>query len=563
MRGEQDSSSVSGQLAPPDGALSPPTITNWSNSSTTLDDFEIVREIGRGGTAIVYEARQKSLRRRVALKQLPAAAAFDQRWHDRFRKEVRAAARLHHANIVPFYELGRDNDSHFYTMQLIDGISLAEVIKRLRQCRASVDGASRPCMNLETDPVHPAFLKLCERCRCRVACCDTTTQQSTAGAAEAGNERSDLVASPGYHRAVAELIRDAALAVDYAHDQGFLHLDLKPSNLLIDEQGKLWITDFGAARPSSGHGSSSADGLTGTLCYMSPEQALGRDEQLDCRSDVYSLGATLYELLTLERPHTEDSPYALLAQVALDHFRPARQLNKSLPRELDEILDKATKHQPDQRYATARAMADDLDKYLLVTNQPVTRPAAGPSRQRRVAVSFVVFGMLALLAALIRQWLRSDLPYPVYQWNGHFYALTNHETDWESAAAEAVPHGGHLITIGSRQEQEFVVATFLTPPDKVYWIGLTDVEKEGDWRWVSGEPIAYKNWENPGEPNNFKGRHPVTGELVDEDYGVINWHFVVEPPRQRAGTWNDLYSQFGDSSRRGYRGIMEFASDPR
>jgi hypothetical protein len=135
--------------------------------------------------------------------------------------------------------------------------------------------------------------------------------------------------------------------------------------------------------------------------------------------------------------------------------------------------------------------------------------------------------------------------------------------DWASAEAEAVVHGGHLITIGSRQEQGFVVATFLSPPDKVYWIGMTDAETEGDWHWVSGEPITFTNWENPGEPNNVKWRHPVTGEVMDEDYGVINWHYVVEPPRQRACTWNDIDSISNDDSITGYRGIMEFASDPR
>ncbi len=135
-------------------------------SSSSLDDYDIIREIGRGGTAIVYEAYHKSLRRKVALKQLPAAAALDPRWQERFQNEVRATSQLSHGHIVPFYELGNDGDSHFYTMQLIDGISLAEVIRRLRQCREG----NRPCMNLEADCVHPAFLKLCNHCKCRFAC---------------------------------------------------------------------------------------------------------------------------------------------------------------------------------------------------------------------------------------------------------------------------------------------------------------------------------------------------------------------------------------------------------
>ncbi len=561
MRGEQDSSSVSGQLVPPDGALSPPTIINWSNSSTTLDDFEIVREIGRGGTAIVYEARQKSLRRSVALKQLPAAAALDQRWLDRFRNEVRAAAKLHHANIVPFFELGRDQDLPFYTMQLVDGISLAEVINRLRQCRASVDGASRPCMNLETDPVHPAFRKLCDRCRCRIACRDATTPQDTAEDAEAANERPDLVASLGYHRAVAELIRDAALAVDYAHNQGILHLDLKPSNLLVDGQGKLWITDFGASRPNSGGGSSGLKRVTGTLCYMSPEQTLGQDEQLDRRSDMYSLGATLYELLTLDRPFPHASRHDLLPQVALERFKSARHVNHVIPPELGAIVAKAMAGQPAKRYATGRELAEVLDRYLSAADHSANQ-SVRPSYRKRVLTLVVCPAVLLVLAALSAIWLRKDAPHPVYQWNGHFYALTSKESDWVTAEAEAVTQGGHLITIGSRQEQEFVVATFLSPPDKVFWIGLTDAPREGDWHWVSGEPVEYTTWA-VGEPNNMKWSHPVTGEVFDEDYGVINWHSYLEPPGSRRCTWSDIDSLKGDNSTGRFRGIMEFATDPR
>ena len=210
--------------------------------SSSLDDYEIVREIGRGGTAIVYEAYHKSLRRRVALKQLPAAAALDPRWQERFQNEGRATSQLSHSSIVPFYELGKGDDSHFYTMQLIDGISLAEVIRRLRQCREG----GRPCMNLETDSVHPALLKLCERCKCRFARHGVTTESDSNG------EATDLTASPEYHRAVVELMHDAALAVQYAHDHGILHLDIKPSNLLIDDEGTLWITDFGASRSCNG-----------------------------------------------------------------------------------------------------------------------------------------------------------------------------------------------------------------------------------------------------------------------------------------------------------------------
>jgi hypothetical protein len=132
-----------------------------------------------------------------------------------------------------------------------------------------------------------------------------------------------------------------------------------------------------------------------------------------------------------------------------------------------------------------------------------------------------------------------------------------------SAEVQAVTHGGHLITINDKEEQEFVVETFLSPPDKACWIGLTDRDQEGDWHWVSGEPMGYTNWETRGEPNNVTWRDSVTGETMDEDYGVINWHFVVEPPRRRACTWNDINSARNNDRITAYRGIMEFESDPR
>ena len=337
--------------------------------SSSLDDYEIVREIGRGGTAIVYEAYHKSLRRRVALKQLPAAAALDPRWQERFQNEVRATSQLSHSGIVPFYELGNGGDSHFYTMQLIDGISLAEVIRRLRQCREG----NRPCQNLEAECVHPAFFRLCSRCKCRFACHDVTTESDSNG------NTTELTASPDYHRAVVELMRDAALAVQYAHDHGILHLDIKPSNILIDGEGKLWITDFGAARSSDGAGS---ERRSGTPCYMSPEQ-LEHDDQLDVRSDVYSLGATLYELLTLERPFGDDSRHALVAQVSTGNVKDPTKVNSAIPRELGAIINKAMARDTDERYATVSELADDLQDAIRSLGERVVTSVAGSYRSPR------------------------------------------------------------------------------------------------------------------------------------------------------------------------------------
>ena len=519
-----------------------PSSHKSGQSASSLDDYEIIREIGRGGTAIVYEAYHKSLRRKVALKQLPAAAALDPRWRERFRNEVRATSQLSHPNIVPFYELGQDG-SHFYTMQLIDGISLAEVIRRLRQCREG----ERPCMNQEAENVHPAFLKLCGRCKCRFACAH----------AEADNTPNDLTASPDYHQAVVELIRDAALAIQYAHDQGVLHLDIKPSNILIDGEGEVWVTDFGAAR-SNGH--TVSHGLSGTLCYASPEQAFGHDEELDVRSDVYSLGVTLYELLTLERPFAEVSPHALVAEVSIGEFTDPGTRNKAISSELNTIIKNAMARKQDQRHATVGQLSNDLDAYLTTPTKETAQENRTTPRLGRIVAALVA--TVVLIVLLVAAPWRSSFPTPVYEWNGHFYALTESEMDWQSAEAEAVSHGGHLITINGKEEQAFVEKTFLTPPDSVYWIGMTDAEREGHWHWISGEPVEYTNWER-AEPNNVIRKDPATGVTMDEDYGVINWHLIVMPPPRRACTWNDINSATEDERVTPYRGIMEFASDPR
>jgi hypothetical protein len=457
---------------------------------------------------------------------------------------------LSHSSIVPFYELGKGGDSHFYTMQLIDGISLAEVIRRLRQCREG----NRPCLNPKAECVHPAFFRLCARCKCRFACQDVATESDSNG------EALNLTASPEYHRAIVELMRDAALAVQYAHDQGILHLDIKPSNILIDGEGKLWITDFGASR--SCYGATVSEGRSGTLCYMSPQQALGREDYVDVRSDVYSLGATLYELVTLERPFGDDSPHALFTQISIGAFTAPGKLNKAISPELDTIIGKAMSREPDERQATTRHLSDDLETYLTAPSKPsVTSENRVASRRGRIFAAMLVAVALVVLLA-VAPW-HDSFPVPVYEWNGHFYALTESEVDWVSAEAEAVAYGGHLITINNAEEQAFVETTFFAPRDQAFWIGMTDADTEGDWRWISGEPSEYTNWEYRSEPNNCQWRDPVTGQTIDEDYCVVHRHFEAQSPRRRSGTWNDVKSVPNDDRIMPYHGIMEFESDPR
>ena len=333
-----------------------------------LGDFRIIREIGRGGMGVVYEAHQVSLDRRVALKVLPFAATLDDRQLRRFENEARAAAQLHHGNIVPVYAVGKERGTHFYAMQLIDGRTLAAVIDELRQTP------------LTKAPAHPAG--------------DTMK-----GAASITYHS---VESKQFFRSVANIGTQAADALDYAHQMGVVHRDVKPANLLLDGRGNLWVTDFGLARFQAAPGMTASGDLVGTLRYMSPEQAAGKPI-IDPRSDIYSLGVTLYELLTRQAASPGNDRQACLRQILEDEPIAPRKLNAALPVELETIVLKAMAKGPEERYGTARELADDLRRYL--DDQPVQ--ARRPTVRDRVAKwarrhrRFVAAAVLAVIASAV------------------------------------------------------------------------------------------------------------------------------------------------------------------
>jgi serine/threonine protein kinase/Tfp pilus assembly protein PilF len=332
-----------------------------------LGDFRLLREVGRGGMGVVYEAEQVSLNRRVALKVLPFAAALDARQLQRFKHEAQAAALLHHTNIVPVYAVGCDRGVHYYAMQFIDGQSLAEVIAALRP---------------EGNPAAPAA--------------------ETGPAGVLATERS--ANRRAYFESVARLGVQAAEALDHAHQQGVIHRDIKPANLLLDAAGHLWVADFGLARGRAGPGLTGTGDVVGTLRYMAPEQALARRAVTDHRCDVYALGATLYEALTLEPAFPGDDRAALLRQIADGAVRPPRRLAPALPAALETVVLKAMARDPGHRYATAQELADDLRRFL--EGRPVLAKPPSPAERalrwagrHRAAIAAGVAG-LALAAAL-------------------------------------------------------------------------------------------------------------------------------------------------------------------
>jgi serine/threonine protein kinase len=348
--------------------------------STPLGDYQIVREVGRGGMGVVYEAVQLSLGRRVALKVLPFAAALDHKQLRRFKNEAQAAAHLHHQHIVPVYAVGCERGVHFYAMQFIDGQSLAQTIA---DCRLQI--ADRKPSQLGAEPSSKS------------AICNRQSAMPTVAAA-LSTQRSSTAA--GFFRTVARLGVQAAEALEHAHGQGIVHRDIKPANLLLDDRGNLGVTDFGLAQCQGDARLTLSGDVVGTLRYMSPEQALGGGAVVDQRTDLYSLGVTLYELLTLRPAFVGQDRAELLRQIASEEPCPPGRVNQGLPRDLETVVLKAMAKAPAERYATAQELADDLERFLSDVPVRARRPtpaqrAAKWARRHRTAVTAVV-AILAL-----------------------------------------------------------------------------------------------------------------------------------------------------------------------
>jgi serine/threonine protein kinase len=307
---------------------------------------------------VVYEAEQRSLRRRVALKVLPFAAALDPRQLRRFHNEAQAAACLHHTSIVPVYYVGCERAIHFYAMQFIEGQSLAAVVRELRRqagMEETVPERGAPAGGSAGSEQTAAYTPAVPG----VPPAEGTVVQP---AAALSTERS--AGGAGYFRTVARLGVQAAEALEHAHQQGVIHRDIKPGNLLVDASGNLWVTDFGLARLQADAALTMTGDLVGTLRYMSPEQALAQRVVMDHRTDIYSLGASLYELLTLQPALAGSDRQELLRKIAFEEPRPPRRLNQAVPVELETIVLKALEKNLADRYATAQELADDLRRFL-------------------------------------------------------------------------------------------------------------------------------------------------------------------------------------------------------
>lgn len=314
-----------------------------------IGEFLIRREIGRGGMGIVYEAEQESLGRSVALKVLPFAAVLDQRQIARFKREAQTAGQLNHPHIVPVHAVGCERGVHFYSMRLIEGQSLDVVLSELR---TEFDIPQTKTFRTSM-PLNGESSSQDESTASPANAISTWNRFSTDGTHE----------SKEYIRSVVELGVQAASALQHAHEFGVVHRDIKPSNLLLDDSGHLWVTDFGLAHIQSDVELTQSGNIIGTLKYMSPEQAAG-STVVDQRADVYSLGITLYELLTLKPAFVGENRESLAQQIANHNPVSARRLNPSISVDLETILLKSTAKSRDERYCTAAEFQNDLQRYL-------------------------------------------------------------------------------------------------------------------------------------------------------------------------------------------------------
>ncbi len=363
-------------------------------SPKRLGDFEIVREIGRGGMGVVYEAWQSSLKRRVALKVLSGQLGLTSQAVVRFRREAEAAAKLHHTNIVPIYATGEQNGTHYYAMELVEGPSLQVVLRALKQGGVGVSPAGRD----DTTTTLPAWVME------TIAGPARAHPKSEPEAPAREPAQADSLGHTGgaHFDTIARLVAEIADALDYAHKQGVIHRDIKPSNLLLSPAGRLSINDFGLARVLEQPGMTLTGEFMGTPRYMSPEQIAAGRAPLDHRTDIYSLGATLYELLALQPPFPGERREQVIAQILHKDPAPPRRINKRAPVDLETICLKALEKDPDRRYQTAGQMAEDLRRY--VTRFAISARRAGPIARmakwarRRPAVA-ALLGVIIILTA--------------------------------------------------------------------------------------------------------------------------------------------------------------------
>jgi serine/threonine protein kinase/formylglycine-generating enzyme required for sulfatase activity len=464
--------------------------------------LKILELLGQGGMGTVYKALQPELERFVALKILSPELSRDSAFAERFTREARALAKLNHPNIVALYDFGKAGDFYYFLMEYVDGVNLQQLEQAQKR--------------LQPEEAFALIPKICE-------------------------------------------------ALQYAHEEGVVHRDIKPGNILISKKGRVKIADFGlariAGRESRGGRLTGSRDVMGTMHYMAPEQ-LENPQSVDHRADIYSVGVVFYEMLTGELPIGRFASPSQKVQVDV---------------RLDEIVLRALEKEPDRRYQHASEVKTDVETVTGKTQQAGPEPQRGPEASVKVeetpkrqsksrirllalagAASILVLGVMGVL--LLRERNPASTNFFKNPANNHYYerVYTPPGITWDAAKKAAEKRGyrglrGHLVTITSVQEQAFLLASF-TDLNHYWYGGYQDVsapdyhEPDGGWRWVTGEPFVYSCWAQdlPDDRREWRDLN------LDED-ALMGW--------TSDGQWNDMArSNANPDDIRGY--IVEYERLP-
>lgn len=366
-----------------------------------IEGYRIVGVLGQGGMGIVYQAVQTKLERTVALKVLPAiVGSANPAAVARFRREATAAARLHHTNIVPIYDFGESSEAYYYAMELIVGQPLNVLIHEFGKLKITSSSPTRLADVMratilgEPEDSIEAWKERSEDWRLRSGSEDSPTRLGTSSSGK----------GQAYYHQVARWMSDAAEALHYAHAAGIIHRDVKPANLIVASDGRIMVADFGLAKEVAEESVTMTGSLLGTLRYVSPEQAMAKRVRVDHRTDIYSLGATMYELLCFQPAYGGSDEKEILGQIISRDPVSPRKILSSVPHELETICIKCMEKSKDARYDTARALAEDLRRYIndlpIAAKRPGTvRLAIKFIRRHRALVTAVTAAVLIVAAS--------------------------------------------------------------------------------------------------------------------------------------------------------------------
>ncbi len=453
-----------------------------------LGDFEILSQIGRGGMGVVFRARQLTLNRVVALKVLSAFADTGSRAVARFRKEAQAAARLHHSNIVAIHAQGEHEGHYYYAMELIDGVSLDVAIRRGTFALPGPVEAAAP----------------------------SNDRPARAGRRDSGEGARASAQSLDDFRREARLMAEVADALDYAHQNGVIHRDIKPQNILLGRDGRLHITDFGLAHLLSEPHLTTTGEIMGTPLYMSPEQVRLGHGQVDWRTDIYSLGVTLYEMLTGRLPFHGETRDQIIDQVCTQEPASPRRVHRRVPRDLETICLRAMEKNRLRRYQSGAELAEDLRRFadgrpILSRRTSRIVKAIKWVRRKKVLSAAIAAATIAIMLGGVAAWqtvawqretaehtlarVREKLGYRDFR-NGHRYMDDIHEAARKGADPIKVLRTRALAQAvrGKKEQRQQAIrdakAVLAQRPDDIEALCIEAVAESEDDRTAARNTLA-------------------------------------------------------------------------